>query len=117
MEKQAEPETGQGSATGFTYIKPQQRKVHDPAVKFEEYHYYADQTRQEEEKYVAPSTKWRDLMFKKNDKHDQANADRPEAHMPSEHDLTHRSNRIEITDEEWTNASRAYRTASVGACK
>lgn len=26
------------------------------------------------------------------------------------------ANRLEISDEEWTNASRAFRTASWGAC-
>jgi hypothetical protein len=102
-------------SSGFTYVKPQLRKAHDPAVKFEEYHYYAHKTRVEEETYVAPKLQWRELLFKKGDKHDQD--DRPEAHMPSERELTNRRNRIEITDEEWTNASRAYRTASVGACE
>lgn len=41
-----------------TYIKPQGRKPHDPDVKFEEYYYYAQKTREEEKAYVAPKTNW-----------------------------------------------------------
>jgi hypothetical protein len=39
-----------------TYISPQQRLLHDPAVTFEEYHYYALRTRAEEDALAAKDT-------------------------------------------------------------
>lgn len=39
-----------------TYISPQHRLLHDPAVSFEEYHYYALKTRAEENASAAKDT-------------------------------------------------------------
>ena len=103
-----------GQASDFTYIKPQMRKTHDPAVLFEEYNYYAHKAREEERTVEAPMTNWRALLSRK--KQTSNNSDDAAAHMPSEEELGSRANRLEITDEEWTNASRAFRTASGGAC-
>lgn len=118
------PEKYSGSASppGFGYIRPQARKLHDPDVTFEEYHYYALQTREEERATPKPKTSiWREIVLRK----------KPEAHHNNDEpsdaaavgDITsnnvnfaHRANRAEITDEEWSNASRAFRTASAGAC-
>lgn len=96
----------------FQYIKPQMRRVHDPDVLFEEYHHYAKLTREEERDLPKPKTNWAALLTSKK----EAGPDAREVarqNMPTEHEL---ANRIEITDEEWTNASRAFRTASAGAC-
>lgn len=99
-----------------TYIKPQHRKVHDPDVTFEEYHWYALRTREEEKHYESPKLNWREVMSRKKTEQQQ-----PEGHnhdrSKSVDDTFAHSNRIEITDEEWTNASRAFRTASWGACE
>ena len=87
-----------------SYYPPRQRKVHDSAVTFEEYHYYAQQTRDEQLLLEAPEWQWRTLLGKK-----KANA---------EHEAGHHSgprNGQLVTDEEWIDASRALRTASWGA--
>ncbi|TAQ85399.1 hypothetical protein B7494_g6290 [Chlorociboria aeruginascens] len=95
-----------------TYIKPQGRKPHDPAVTFEEYYYYAQRTREEEKTIEAPSTNWKHILLRKKTE--------TEFVLPApnleESNFTSSENRLEISDEEWTNASRAFRTASWGAC-
>ena len=96
-----------------TYIKPQLRKVHDPDVTFEEYHYYAKRTREEELTLEKPRTNWSNMLSKKKTAGEVDVA----ANMPTEEELASRENRVDISDEEWTNASRAFRTASAGACK
>lgn len=94
-----------------TYIKPQHRKAHDTSVTFEEYHYYAHRTREEEQGLESPSTPWREIVLRKKKAH-STDADAPA--VDSKADFSHR---LEITDEEWTNASRAFRTAGWGACE
>jgi hypothetical protein len=98
-----------------TYIKPQERLPHDPNVTFEEYHWYALRTRTEEESYEAPKTNWKSLLMHKKDTHNDISAVQVQA--DTERKFSQSARRFEITDEEWTNASRAFRTASVGACK
>jgi hypothetical protein len=102
-----------------TYIKPQGRLPHDPAVTFEEYFYYAQKTREEERNVVAPKTEWREILLRKKKDHEVGNG---ASGVPTTHELTgkdfgDRNHRLEISDEEWTNASRAFRTASWGACE
>lgn len=92
-----------------TYIKPQARKPYDPDVTFEEYHYYANKTRAEESTYEAPKFNWRDIAWGKKP---EGVAD---THL-TEKDFTSES-RLHISDEEWANASRAFRSASWGACE
>ena len=96
-----------------TYIKPQHRKAHDAGVLFEEYYYYAQTTRKEEETLEAPPLNVRDFLLRKKPAHD-INDDVSREQF-SDNRLT-KSNRLEISDQEWTNASRAFRTASWGAC-
>lgn len=105
------------AAVGHSYVKPQMRKIHDSAVTFDEYHYYANQTRAEELTLEAPKTNWKALMFQKKTSTENDANNRGSEHLPSGGELANRSNRAEITDQEWTNASRAYRTASGGACE
>lgn len=117
MEKeQFEPESPASPAAyngASGYIKPQHRKPHDSAVFFEEYYYYAQRTREEEVTLESPSVNWREvLMRKKNPSHVQNN-DNHEYQM----EKNANSNKVDISDEEWTNASRAFRTASWGACQ
>lgn len=93
-----------------TYIRPQHRQAYDHTISFEEYYYYAQKTREEEQHLEAPKTDWAELLFmKKKDKRQPDAA----AVAPSTIDDT---GRLQITDEEWTNASRMMRTASWGAC-
>lgn len=94
-----------------TLIKPQARKPYDTDVSFEEYHYYAQKTRREELTLEPPVLNVRQF-FGKNAR---AAHGVPENTLSAE-DFTDSKRRIEISDEEWTNASRAVRSASWGAC-
>jgi hypothetical protein len=97
-------------------IKPQSRRPHDPTVTFEEYYYYASRTRQEEQTYEAPKTGWREIVLRKKNplpSDDNGAALEPTAELP----VSGSSSHLEISDEEWVNASRAFRTASWGACE
>lgn len=110
----ADVPTSFGQTAMSTYIKPQARAVHDSSVTFEEYYYYAQRTREEEKNIVSPVLNWREIILRKkgaSTETDPAN----EVHLTAD-DFANRENRATITDEEWTNASRAYRTASWGAC-
>ncbi|KAJ5432727.1 uncharacterized protein N7458_011883 [Penicillium daleae] len=96
-----------------TLIKPQAREPYDPTVTFEEYSFYAQKTRAEELTLESPVLNIRCVLAGKRDGHDQAN--QITTHLTAS-DFTHRERRLMITDEEWTNASRALRSASWGAC-
>lgn len=110
--------------TASAYIKPQYRPPHDPTITFEEYHHYALKTRDKELALEAPKLNWREWFSRR--KH-AANADAPAGGVVSSTPITspaekgpadaEQSHRVDITDEEWENASRALRTASAGACK
>ena len=100
--------------TYSTYIKPQARLLHDPAVSFEEYQYYAQRTREEQRHLEAPKLIWREILTRSTVK----NADKHDAiavQKATEAKFVTKESRLLITDEEWTNASRAMRTASSGA--
>lgn len=93
-----------------TRVKPQAREPYDPEVTFEEYHYYANKTRHEELSLQEPVLNIRELLHRPHGHHTE------DAHL-TEDDFKYRENRLTITDEEWTNASRSVRSASWGACK
>lgn len=90
-------------------IKPQARAPYDQAVTFEEYHYYAQKAREEELTYEAPTLSFKELIKNKSEGNGEPNL--------SEKDFATREGRLRISDEEWTNASRAFRSASWGACE
>lgn len=94
-----------------TYIPPRARKLHDPDVTFEEYHYYANKTRVEQDTLDSPGVKWLQLLSGKQ----KQTTSEQELHL-AKVNLANYEQRLTITDEEWTNASRAFRTASWGAC-
>ncbi len=87
-----------------SYYPPRQRKVHDSRVTFEEYHYYAQRTREEQLLLDAPQWQWRTVFASRNKAEDAAQDNLP---APSSGQI--------VTDEEWADASRAFRTASWGA--
>lgn len=104
---------------------PVSRLLHDPSVAFEEYLYYAEQTRAEEAESARteePSTGiWQVIFPTKSGAGVKAKPTSPDGSDSNSGDekkdpTPHRSNRIDITDTEWTNASRAVRTASGAAC-
>jgi hypothetical protein len=95
--------------------KPQSRKLHDSAVTFEEYQHYAHQTRAEEDaltKTGYETTIWSLVWPSKSGPHAGGNDG---AKIDAKHNLADRNVRSHISDEEWTNASRALRTATRGA--
>ena len=107
-----------GQVAHSTYIKPQARKLHDPDVTLEEYHYYALRTREEEMTLESPKLQWRGLLSRTPKSHSgdaDVNGERDPAKNVVGVNLANRESRLEISDEEWTNASRAFRTASWGA--
>lgn len=114
MEEKLSPElngdTGPLKDTRGNQIKPQQRKLHDTAVSFEEYHYYALKTREFEkqpdsEEFVTQKSTLKDAFLHR----------KPAARRPSTNvNFSDQSKRIEISDEEWIDASRALRTATWG---
>ena len=97
--------------TQSTYIKPQARLLHDPAVTFEEYQYYAWRTREEEKHFESPHLQWRQIIDPKANKEAHQHDSDPDVNVPQAN-FANEGDRLQITDEEWTNASRAMRTAS-----
>ena len=108
------PSTQHAGST--TFIRPQARKPHDPQVTFEEYHYYALRTREEERSFEAPKANWREIVLRKKSPNDIGPSDSA-LQESTQRKTSQPSNHVEISDEEWTNASRAFRTASWGACE
>lgn len=108
------PSLSSREVASTTLIKPQAREPYDPNVTFEEYHYYAQKTRQEELSLEPPVLNVRQLFRRKDAHGDQSEG--PTVTL-TEDDFKNRERRLEITDEEWTNASRSIRSASWGACR
>ena len=101
-----------------TYIKPQARLLHDPAVTFEEYRYYAKRTREEEKTLESPKLRWREIISRSASKdapQNGAGADYDDSREVTQENFASKETRLRITDQEWTDASRAMRTASWGA--
>ena len=105
------------TSTSHGVVRPQGRKLHDPSVTFEEYYYYAQQTRAQEagnQRHGRETSLWSIVVPSKSDggveQVPTANAD-GERHA----NLSDRKARAAVSDEEWANASRALRTATRGA--
>lgn len=62
---------------------------------------------------VSPKSQWSNLLSGKKS-NDGAHQEQHDLHQASGN-LADQQLRLTITDEEWTNASRAFRTASWGA--
>lgn len=93
-------------------ISPQAREPYDPNITFEEYHYYAQKTREEELTLQSPVLNVRQMFKKKSEQEVPSN-------IPTltEADFRNPERRLQITNEEWNNASRSFRSASWGACE
>jgi len=99
---------------GSVAIKPQQRALHDRDVTFEEYYYYAQQTRAEElthPKTGHETSLWSLLFPSKSD----GGVQQVSAGDEAKRNLSSLKVRAYVSDEEWANASRALRTATRGA--
>ena len=101
------------------YTKPQTRRLHDPNVSFEEYFYYAQQTRFEEEEEntrVAERRGIVDVIFPfRSPKSAERTDEKRRASLVPQINTSDDNQRAEISDEEWVNASRAIRTAAQGS--
>ena len=103
------------------YTRPQMRALHDKSITFEEYHYYALQSRAEEDgnhRTVRGAGQTRGFLSTiipgKGSLTKASCEERRESMIPAAN-LSVPDNRAIVTDEEWTNASRAIRTATAGA--
>ena len=113
---------GEWSGQGIiAYTRPQMRALHDPSIQFEEYWYYSRQTRAEEDAFRAedaahPSHGILSTIFptKSGTGNVVTNGEKGEAPVPQTN-ISDPTRRASVTDEEWTNASRAVRTATAGA--
>lgn len=108
------------SRTIAVAIKPQMRLLHDPAVTFEEYVFYAERTRAEEDAGVVNNKARVSLKSifipSASNKANSGPGAGGSGSVAAELNLSDPAVRAIITDEEWTNASRALRTATAAAC-
>lgn len=96
-------------------IRPQHRALHDSSVSFEEYNYYAQLSRAEEDTYTDHDSErgWLSVIFpSKSDTGAQVAAGEKD---PATTNTSDSAVAAAVTDEEWANASRALRTATRGA--
>ena len=108
---------GQGMVA---YTRPQMRKLHDPSISFEEYYYYAQHTRAEEEEYNAQNahekTNIIQLIFpSKSGKGAGGVEEKRRQSLVPDVDTGNGDQQAVISNDEWANASRAVRTATQGA--
>ena len=103
------------------YTRPQMRALHDKSITFEEYHYYALQSRAEEDlnhRTGNNATETRGFLSTiipgRGPSSEGSDEKRRRSTIP-DINLSLTENRAIVTDEEWTNASRAVRTATAGA--
>jgi hypothetical protein len=107
----------EGNHTGAR-IKPQSRPLHDSSITFAEYLYYAKKTRAEEEEHVGEIQKtrgWVEMIFPSKSGMGAGNVKAMDEHGDAHVNLSDRKQRASVSDEEWTNASRALRTATKSA--
>lgn len=91
----------------YYYFPPSQRKIHDSSVTFEEYHYFAQRTREEQKNYESPKLQWRQWL-------DSKKKDGIEHTPDDKYDSGYYAG-YTVSDKEWSDASRAFRTAGWGA--
>jgi len=103
------------------YTRPQMRALHDPSITFEEYYYFAQQTRAEEDSShtLQPKHETRGFLStiipNKSSKGVEAMDEKRNGSLIPNVNFSGSDRRATVTDEEWTNASRAVRTATAGA--
>lgn len=101
-------------------FRPQERLLHDPNVTFEEYMYYAALSRAEEDESLAlrPKLGLMDVLLpsKNGGIRELKGSATSSSEAIHELNLSDPKIRATISDEEWTNASRALRTATAAAC-
>ncbi|CZR63599.1 related to amino acid transporter [Phialocephala subalpina] len=94
---------GEAKEPPTVLIRPQVRPLHDISITFEEHSYYANKTRAEEELHLGD--------IQANPAWEQAMSHRLRS-INATTDLSDPEKRANISDQEWTNASRALGTAT-----
>lgn len=97
--------------TGSQLIPPRLRRLYDSTVSFQEYQYYARQTR-EEQKNIPPPAAGKNILAYLIPTLQKAQKETVHLAQINTSDDGLRAN---ISDEEWVNASRAMRLTSAGA--
>lgn len=91
------------------FVRPQHRKLYDPSVTMEEYLYYAEKTRADQNAAEKLDDRkipiWKVMFPPKSNK---AELDQKMAHL----NTNVAAQRAAVTNEEWTNASKALRNAT-----
>lgn len=109
-------DNGKGYDSGSgTAIHPQQRRLHDPDVSFQEYVHYACLTRQEQDSLPKPQHGKNFLAYLIPNLQKLETGMLEASHTTVDINTSDREQRKTISDEEWVNASRALRTATAGA--
>jgi hypothetical protein len=102
-------------------LHPSQRIPHDVNVSFEEYHYYAQKTRAEENASINRDVEKRSfidtILFRKKNTNILPSADgNTTALTEKDAHEEQRAAHLAIDESEWNNASRLMRTATAGSC-
>lgn len=111
-------DTTEGKFAGqglVAYTRPQMRALHDPTVSFEEYHYYANQARALEDADVLPKGQSHGFLSTLVPNKGVATSEERHASYIPDVNISDRTQRATVTDEDWINASRAVRSATAGA--
>ncbi|KFG85775.1 amino acid transporter [Metarhizium anisopliae] len=93
---------------------PRMRRLHDPDVSFQEYQHYARITRAEQDALPRPEGK-KSLLYYLVPNLQKVETGAADVAIRSDLNTSDIEQRKIISDEEWTNASRALRTAGTGA--
>ncbi|KJK81795.1 hypothetical protein H634G_03058 [Metarhizium anisopliae BRIP 53293] len=93
---------------------PRMRRLHDPDVSFQEYQHYARITRAEQDALPRPAGK-KSLLYYLVPNLQKVETGAADVAIRSDLNTSDIEQRKIISDEEWTNASRALRTAGTGA--
>jgi hypothetical protein len=99
-----------GAPISSEQIRPQHRKLYDPTVSLEEYLFYAERTRSDQDAASEANVNLKTSLLKVffPSKTAKVELDHKMVNMNS----SVASQRAAITDEEWINASKAMRNAT-----
>ena len=126
LDEKVLPSEQLGAPSRTTAIRPVERALHDTNVTLEEYMYYAERSRAEEDAGAdaVPGLTLMDVLFPSRGKARQLDSSSSDEKIGvhstglkhTDVNLSNAAERAQISDVEWTNASRALRSASAAAC-
>ncbi|GAM85071.1 hypothetical protein ANO11243_030740 [Dothideomycetidae sp. 11243] len=100
------------------YVPPHTRALYDKSVSFEEYHFYAQACRREEAANAGaaankPASFWDTIIPGRRRRQTPVDEEPSKIETPAVN-ISSPDARMNITDDEWINASRALRLATTG---